>query len=154
MAASSKPVWVAFLGLVALSGCYERDSDGIQRVNLPTAGYGWRSSDWTQCSKTCSAGVQSRVVVCVDERSQHVAPDANCVGARPETTQQCNTEACADSYSWNVGDWTQCSKTCSDGVQSRVVVCVDERSQRPVNASKCAASRPAATQQCNPSACS
>lgn len=52
----------------------------------------WSVGSWGSCSKTCGSGVQYRSVTC--------QAGYNCTGSKPSTSQVCNTQACAPTYTW------------------------------------------------------
>lgn len=60
--------------------------------------YSWRSSAWGECTAVCGGGFQGRTVECVDANG-NVVDDSFCeltIGAKPETSRECNTFACPD----------------------------------------------------------
>jgi hypothetical protein len=100
---------------------------------------GW--TDWSTCSATCGGGTQTRT--CTNPAPQFGG--ANCIG---DTSQSCNTQACAGNCPTSCGlpesqvpngqggikscaattpcpinghwtDWGQCSATCGGGTQLR-----------------------------------
>ncbi|KAH9524696.1 Thrombospondin type-1 domain-containing protein 4 [Bulinus truncatus] len=85
--------------------------------------YEWRISGLTDCSHTCGGGAQNTVIVCVDILSQAVVTDDNCRHViKPDVvTLSCNKRPCPAV--WTPGVWTQCSVTCGQGEQVRVVTC-------------------------------
>ena len=95
----------------------------------------WVTSSWSSCSKSCGGGSQTRSVTCP---SGYVCP-----GAKPTTSQVCNTQAC--TASWKVGSWSSCSKSCGGGTQTRSVTCPSGFS--------CTGAKPSTSQSCNTSAC-
>ncbi|XP_071455660.1 thrombospondin type-1 domain-containing protein 4-like [Hetaerina americana] len=61
--------------------------------SLPHCAPEWYMTEWSQCSKTCSAGEQSREVKCLD-RNQN--PALGCSPQqRPSTKQECNIKPCS-----------------------------------------------------------
>ncbi|XP_069958102.1 protein madd-4-like isoform X9 [Cherax quadricarinatus] len=84
----------------------------------------WQTGEWGSCSVSCGSGYQLREVYCEEPRnisSVRVA-DHYCVLPRPPHRQPCNTYECPR---WYDGIWSQCSATCGEGVQTRVVLCRD-----------------------------
>ncbi|XP_054629800.1 A disintegrin and metalloproteinase with thrombospondin motifs 3 isoform X2 [Dunckerocampus dactyliophorus] len=85
----------------------------------------WMSEDWEHCTKTCgSLGFQIRTVRCVQflhdgtNRSIH---SKYCSGEKPESRRPCNRVACPSQ--WRTGAWSECSVTCGEGMERRVVTC-------------------------------
>ncbi|XP_043917097.1 A disintegrin and metalloproteinase with thrombospondin motifs 3 isoform X2 [Protopterus annectens] len=85
----------------------------------------WSTEEWEHCSKTCGgSGYQIRSVRCVQplhdgtNRSVH---SKYCSTARPDTRKPCNRVPCPKQ--WKTGPWSECSVTCSEGTESRQVMC-------------------------------
>ncbi len=53
----------------------------------------WSTSAWTDCTKACGGGTQTRTVTCVDG-SDNVLADASCLATKPTTSQACQTATC------------------------------------------------------------
>ncbi|XP_071546968.1 protein madd-4 isoform X10 [Panulirus ornatus] len=105
----------------------------------------WQTGDWGACSVSCGQGYQLREVYCSEPRNTtwvRVA-DHYCATPRPRHRQPCNEQDC---FRWYDGIWSQCSVTCGDGVQTRVVLCrdVSGRSSRLCNDDQ----RPPDTRSC------
>ncbi|XP_029005418.1 SCO-spondin [Betta splendens] len=78
----------------------------------------WSSwTPWSQCSLSCGPGLQSRYRFCSSpQRSGSGLP---CVGPHRED-QVCVTSPCDRDGGWSQwSSWTQCTKSCGGGVQSR-----------------------------------
>lgn len=61
----------------------------------------WRYSQWSECSKNCSGGLQERLVECVQEIDnwQAVVSDRMCQGqTKLPSSSSCNTEKCPGAY--------------------------------------------------------
>ncbi|KAK0047121.1 ADAMTS-like protein 4, partial [Biomphalaria pfeifferi] len=88
------------------------------------AAYEWRISGLTDCTHTCGGGAQKTVIVCVEIMSQAVVTDDNCRHViKPEVvTLPCNKRPCPAV--WTPGLWTQCSKACGQGEQTRILTCM------------------------------
>lgn len=55
---------------------------------------------------------------------------------------------------WYIGPMSACDKNCGLGHQTQPVTCVDTKTQKQINDSKCTATKPqAAVQQCNTFSC-
>ncbi|XP_042277969.1 A disintegrin and metalloproteinase with thrombospondin motifs 3 [Thunnus albacares] len=85
----------------------------------------WTSEEWEHCTKTCgSLGFQIRTVRCVQflhdstNRSVH---SKYCSGEKPETRRPCNRVPCPSQ--WRTGAWSECSVTCGEGMERRLVTC-------------------------------
>ncbi|XP_061623072.1 A disintegrin and metalloproteinase with thrombospondin motifs 3 isoform X3 [Phyllopteryx taeniolatus] len=85
----------------------------------------WISEEWEHCTRTCgSLGFQVRTVRCVQllhdaaNRSVH---SKYCTGDRPETRRPCNRLACPSH--WRTGAWSECSLSCGEGTERRLVTC-------------------------------
>ncbi|XP_013787279.1 thrombospondin type-1 domain-containing protein 4-like, partial [Limulus polyphemus] len=90
----------------------------------------WFTGSWSQCSETCGPGKKKREVICMTfTRGQwYSALDINChKKKKPDTTEACNQKACGPE--WYTTSWTECSRSCNTGVQSREVSCVSENQQ-------------------------
>ncbi|XP_077521556.1 proteoglycan-like sulfated glycoprotein papilin isoform X3 [Amblyomma americanum] len=84
--------------------------------------YNWNSGDFRPCSQTCGGGVQKRLVYCTSSTTFDRVPDDLCNPTiKPEETKVCNPEPCPAT--WYVGEWEECSKTCGNGTQLRLVFC-------------------------------
>lgn len=62
----------------------------------PLYTFTWEVGPWGSCSKLCATGTQTRTVRCKRQDGQYVS-DSVCtklVGAKPATSQNCNTHAC------------------------------------------------------------
>ncbi len=111
----------------------------------------WVTGEYGACSKACDGGTQSRSVTC-QLGGQPVA-ESSCTGTKPVTQQACNTQACQYTYSWLVGQYGACSKTCGGGTQTRSVICRRNDGQNVAD-QLCAQPKPGTQQACNTQACS
>lgn len=110
----------------------------------------WFTGPWTSCSVSCGIGAQYREVLCVARTSDEfvVLPAKNCNESRPPYEQVCRASAC--SSEWFTSDWSKCSVTCGDGVQTRLVRCILEG----VGSSNCPQNtKPLELQRCNSEPC-
>lgn len=124
-----------------------------QACTAAACSYSWKWSAWSTCSKTCGTGSQTRAVRCanVSYSSMPTVADSKCSGAKPATSQVCNTQTCV-TYNWHLGPWTDCNKTCGGGTTSRDVYCKSSAGAK-VSDSYCKTSKPASTVSCNTQAC-
>ncbi len=114
--------------------------------------YAFKAGPWGACSVACAGGTQTRVVTCEDQVGRPF-PDASCAGAKPATSQACNTMACP-RYTWVPSAFGACSAPCAGGTQTRTVSCVDQTSMTTVADSLCTLPKPPLQQACNTNACS
>ncbi|XP_041841021.1 ADAMTS-like protein 1 isoform X3 [Melanotaenia boesemani] len=107
------------------------DSDGYKEI-MPYDLYHplprWESSPWTACSTSCSGGIQSRSVSCVEEDMQgNITPteEWKCLySTKTAILQPCNDFDCP---TWLAQEWSPCTVTCGQGLRYRVVLCIDHR---------------------------
>ncbi|CAB4028007.1 A disintegrin and metallo ase with thrombospondin motifs 9 [Paramuricea clavata] len=86
--------------------------------------YKWFATSFSPCSTTCGGGIQSRMVICVNESERQV-PSRNCDSEnKPPKVTVCNNEECLPQ--WSVGHWSECSTSCGEGVQTRTVACPEK----------------------------
>ncbi|XP_028397063.1 A disintegrin and metalloproteinase with thrombospondin motifs 3-like isoform X2 [Dendronephthya gigantea] len=90
--------------------------------------YQWLPGPWSTCSQTCSLGIMTRQVTCVELAGKKQVAPARCGGWKPSETKACILEVCEPK--WSTGNWTECTATCGLGSQTREVICVDQRGQR------------------------
>ncbi|KAI6650257.1 Thrombospondin-2-like [Oopsacas minuta] len=86
----------------------------------------WSEWDsWTSCSRDCGTGNSTRRRTC----SQPRYGGRECEGVRTEE-RTCNTHECPIHGGWtDWSDFTECSKTCSEGIQKRNRSCTDPEPQ-------------------------
>ncbi|XP_037830831.1 A disintegrin and metalloproteinase with thrombospondin motifs 3 isoform X3 [Kryptolebias marmoratus] len=107
----------------------------------------WISEDWEHCTKTCgSLGFQIRTVRCVQffhdgtNRSIH---SKYCSGEKPENRRPCSRVPCPAQ--WRTGAWSECSVTCGDGTERRLVTCRI--------GDQCTGEKPETVRLCRPGPC-
>ncbi|KAJ8304410.1 hypothetical protein KUTeg_017993 [Tegillarca granosa] len=93
----------------------------------------WRISGFTECSLTCGGGVQMTKVICMKRNTNVIVTQENCDPRDKPSTQTltCNTKPCPPS--WTKGNWSDCSATCGEGMQTREVTCQQLVSRVPIN---------------------
>uniref|UniRef100_A0A8C0FR98 ADAMTS like 1 n=1 Tax=Bubo bubo TaxID=30461 RepID=A0A8C0FR98_BUBBB len=104
--------------------CYKPKPSLVRACNRFDCSPSWYPTEWQECSQTCGSGVQKRDALC----KQHLAdgsllelPETFCSTPRPVTQQACKNEDCPNE--WLLSDWTQCSVSCGEGIQSRNAIC-------------------------------
>ncbi|XP_042347431.1 A disintegrin and metalloproteinase with thrombospondin motifs 7 [Plectropomus leopardus] len=115
-------------------------------TQVTTAAY-WVTGNWSACSTSCGLGAIWRALAC------STGSDSDCDPAkRPAPAQRCYLRPCS---TWNVQEWSKCSKNCDGGIKSREVQCFDLRDQRPLRPFHCRAmsSRPHTRMACNLQPC-
>ncbi|PWA27688.1 hypothetical protein CCH79_00000424, partial [Gambusia affinis] len=119
----------------------------------PCAAAEYSVSSFSGCSVTCGEGQQTREVVCVGARGEHL-PDHACRGlARPASVQTCRRPACHTHISWHVTEFGLCTRSCGGGVRERKVGCFDT-DLNPYPEERCGeASRPLSVESCNTQPC-
>ncbi|XP_038078928.1 ADAMTS-like protein 1 [Patiria miniata] len=117
--------------------------------------YGWRSSRWSDCSATCGSGEQQRVYVCINLSTGQREPDSSCDQARPQVERRpCNRQICPPK--WQPDPWQPCSRSCSGGIQTRNVYCVERAPNNMlmrVDKDMCSGAKPHSQQNCNLEPC-
>ncbi|KAM4713129.1 papilin b, proteoglycan-like sulfated glycoprotein [Anableps anableps] len=85
----------------------------------PCAAAEYSVSSFSVCSVTCGEGQQTRDVVCVGARGEHL-PDSACRGLiQPASVQTCRRPACHIHISWHVTEFGLCTRSCGSGVRER-----------------------------------
>ncbi|XP_024124771.1 ADAMTS-like protein 2 isoform X2 [Oryzias melastigma] len=94
----------------------------------PADMYRWKVSAYAPCSSTCTTGLSSTYALCVRYDGAEV-DDTYCDSlTRPEPTHEfCSGKECPPR--WETSGWSECSRTCGEGVQYRTV--------RPANRKPC-----------------
>ncbi|VDN31904.1 unnamed protein product, partial [Gongylonema pulchrum] len=121
--------------------CIYRDQVVDGSLLLPCAI--WEVFPWSPCSVSCGTGRQTRTIQCL--RGKSVVHESECgMTVRPKTEKICERENCEaipqnviedqgtagesndqPKIRWAIGPWSDCSKTCGNGTQRRLVVCRD-----------------------------
>ncbi|XP_039620349.1 A disintegrin and metalloproteinase with thrombospondin motifs 13 [Polypterus senegalus] len=94
----------------------------------------WKASEATSCSSSCGFGVAERIVACVQfhQGVDTEVDEARCpMTEKPPSVVPCMITMCP--FSWKAQNWTECSVTCGYGVQSRMVSCIGQAVQQPLN---------------------
>ncbi|XP_062062845.1 ADAMTS-like protein 2 [Lepus europaeus] len=88
----------------------------------PADMYRWKLSSQEPCSATCTTGVMSTYAMCVRYDGVEV-DDSYCDAlTRPEPVHEfCAGRECQPR--WETSSWSECSRTCGEGYQFRIVRC-------------------------------
>ncbi|XP_034535418.1 thrombospondin type-1 domain-containing protein 4-like [Notolabrus celidotus] len=119
--------------------------------------YNWKLAGNTECSASCGKGFRYSVFHCVSRLNQAQVSDALCDSSSKPTPQEeaCNLQPCPAF--WDIGEWSECSKTCGLGMQHRQVLCRQIYANRTLNVhtSHCRhLERPEITSTCQLKICS
>ncbi|XP_051991912.1 ADAMTS-like protein 1 isoform X1 [Xyrauchen texanus] len=98
----------------------------LQSCNTEPCPPRWEMESWSFCSATCGVGLQTRAVNCVLRAGSHSnhtekVKDENCRQPKPSSVQACNRFDCPPT--WDVQEWSQCSRSCGGGSLKREVIC-------------------------------
>ncbi|CAC5409850.1 A disintegrin and metalloproteinase with thrombospondin motifs 4 [Mytilus coruscus] len=80
----------------------------------------WKHTDWSECSSTCGKGTRSRLVYCENSQGQSRLKSSCSHLIEPPTTEICVDKPCGV---WRSGDWGECTQTCGEGEEVRLVAC-------------------------------
>ncbi|XP_062576607.1 thrombospondin-1-like [Saccostrea cucullata] len=80
--------------------------------------------DWSQCSVSCSNGVQTRVLFRTCSEPAPLYGGKPCMGRSTRLeNKQCRGQGCPVPGGWSIygpySEWTQCSSSCGNGIQER-----------------------------------
>ncbi|XP_046880322.1 A disintegrin and metalloproteinase with thrombospondin motifs 2-like [Hypomesus transpacificus] len=110
----------------------------------------WVVGSWEACSKVCGdTGTQKRSVTCVQTFRNEAPREIHmkyCNDLRPVSRQACNRQPCPGQ--WREGPWSQCTVSCGNGTQRRVVSC-----GMPDTRNKCSERRPENVRTCRLAPC-
>ncbi|XP_055496877.1 LOW QUALITY PROTEIN: papilin-like [Leucoraja erinacea] len=115
--------------------------------------HSWYIGAWGPCSVSCGEGLQSRPVSCMSQLGGQLLDSACSSQPRPSARQTCSRLACPPSYSWHVGAWGLCSKSCASGLRKRQVICYNQE-RNHWDPRQCDARRqPRDMEDCNTQSC-
>ncbi|XP_075431936.1 thrombospondin type-1 domain-containing protein 4 isoform X2 [Ascaphus truei] len=85
--------------------------------------YNWKQVGSTECSATCGKGARYPIFKCVNRNTHEEVTDAFCDSSTKPSPEeeQCNLFPCPAF--WDIGEWSECSKTCGLGMQHRQILC-------------------------------
>ncbi|XP_069781968.1 thrombospondin type-1 domain-containing protein 4 isoform X2 [Narcine bancroftii] len=85
--------------------------------------FNWKQVGSTECTVTCGTGSRVLIFKCVNRNTHEEVSENLCeIVMRPTPEEEaCNIQPCP-AY-WDLGEWSECSKTCGPGIQHRQVLC-------------------------------
>ncbi|XP_052101889.1 thrombospondin type-1 domain-containing protein 4-like isoform X2 [Mytilus californianus] len=119
--------------------------------------YFWRISGFTECSRTCGGGAQETKIICLKKDTNVMVTNENCDPRLKPQSQvlKCNSKICPPN--WEFGNWSDCSASCGQGMQTRPVLCkqlIDSELHLDVPTSRCdSRTRPESARSCNTRLC-
>ncbi|XP_056268375.1 thrombospondin type-1 domain-containing protein 4 isoform X1 [Pseudoliparis swirei] len=95
--------------------------------------YNWQLAGTTECSASCGKGSRHSIFHCVSRLNHGQLSEAMCDSSSRPTAQEeaCNLQPCPAF--WDIGEWSECSKTCGLGMQQRQVLCRQIYANRTLN---------------------
>lgn len=137
-----------------------RFSPAVPDNHLPSEGsreYNWKLSGNSDCSASCGRGSRFSVFSCVHRITHTHVPNALCDSSTKPSAQEepCNLQPCPAF--WDIGEWSECSKSCGLGMQHRQVLCRQVFANRTlsVHTSRCThTERPETSSACQIKICS
>ncbi|XP_065207649.1 protein madd-4 isoform X2 [Planococcus citri] len=105
----------------------------------------WEAGEWSVCSQSCGSGIKTRRLYCVEEHNKTKTKVFNhlCKGHKPRMQESCNMQPCPPE--WITGQWSKCSATCGQGIQTRSVTC----NKNPADMMQCdPLKKPSTEQKC------
>jgi len=121
--------------------------------NCPAGTYSWFEGGFNLCSKPCGGGTQTQTVECRRNSDNVGVADSYCSGTKPDGARTCNAQTCSSTYTWNVGSFGACSKTCGTGQRTRTVVCQDQSGTTVADSFCSGTTKPATSENCNTNTC-
>ncbi|XP_066915300.1 A disintegrin and metalloproteinase with thrombospondin motifs 10-like [Clytia hemisphaerica] len=115
-------------------------------------GYWFKSEEFGQCTTTCGRGVRSRPVMCISRTELKMLDDSKCpADEKPIGSILCGNKECPVIADWKIGNWSECSSTTCDGIQTRTVICQKEGGEETLHR-HCEKKRPKPIQEriCSP----
>ncbi|XP_005987839.2 thrombospondin type-1 domain-containing protein 4 [Latimeria chalumnae] len=85
--------------------------------------FNWKQVGTTECTTTCGRGSRYPIFHCVNRNTQAEVSEGLCdISFKPSAEEEaCNVNPCPAF--WDIGEWSECSKTCGLGMQHRQVLC-------------------------------
>ncbi|NXO24684.1 ATS13 metalloproteinase, partial [Cisticola juncidis] len=94
----------------------------------------WKVTPAGPCSSSCGLGLAAQLVTCVQIlhgqevlQEEHLCP----VAEKPLPSVPCVIRTC--SYEWSFSEWSECSTSCGNGIQTRQDFCLSSLTHKAVN---------------------
>ncbi|NXV36361.1 ATS13 metalloproteinase, partial [Rissa tridactyla] len=94
----------------------------------------WKVTPSGPCSSSCGLGLAVQLVTCVQihQGKEILLEERLCpVAEKPLTSVPCVIRMC--SYEWSFSEWTECSTSCGNGIQTRQDFCLNPLTRKHVN---------------------
>ncbi|KAM6243679.1 A disintegrin and metalloproteinase with thrombospondin motifs 13 isoform 3-T3 [Porphyrio hochstetteri] len=94
----------------------------------------WKVAPAGPCSSSCGLGLAVQLVTCVQihQGKEVTLEERLCpVAEKPLTSIPCVIRMC--SYEWSFSEWTECSTSCGNGIQTRQDFCLNPLTRKHVN---------------------
>ncbi|XP_072321443.1 thrombospondin type-1 domain-containing protein 4-like isoform X1 [Eucyclogobius newberryi] len=119
--------------------------------------YRWKLAGSTECSASCGKGFRYSAVHCIHQQKNIQVSESLCDSSNKPSSQEepCNLQPCPAF--WDIGEWSECSKTCGLGTQQRQILCRQVYANHTLNVhtSRCQhLERPETTSTCQMKICS
>ncbi|XP_051993809.1 thrombospondin type-1 domain-containing protein 4-like isoform X4 [Xyrauchen texanus] len=89
--------------------------------------YSWVAMTKTPCSVTCGTGIRQVLFSCIERATQTTVSGDLCSHTHHPGPQGEDCQSLPCPAFWDVGEWSECSKTCGPGFQYRQVICRQTR---------------------------
>ncbi|XP_023031644.2 thrombospondin type-1 domain-containing protein 4-like [Drosophila willistoni] len=85
----------------------------------------WVTSEWGNCTGDCFNLQRNRIVLCIS--NGQVVDNGNCIHLqKPGDSRRCmQSEVDYCGPRWHYSEWSECSRSCGNGVRQRHVECLD-----------------------------
>ncbi|XP_071430224.1 A disintegrin and metalloproteinase with thrombospondin motifs 13 isoform X2 [Pithys albifrons albifrons] len=94
----------------------------------------WKVTPAGPCSSSCGLGLAVQLVTCVQihQGKEVLQEDHLCpVAEKPLTSVPCVIRTC--SYEWSFSEWSECSTSCGNGIQTRQDFCLHSLTRKHVD---------------------
>ncbi|XP_040461205.1 A disintegrin and metalloproteinase with thrombospondin motifs 13 isoform X4 [Falco naumanni] len=94
----------------------------------------WKVTPAGPCSSSCGPGLAVQLVTCVQihHGKEVLLEERLCpVAEKPLTRVPCVIRMC--SYEWSFSEWSECSTSCGNGIQTRQDFCLNPLTRKQVN---------------------